>query len=246
VYFLGWFWIVRLTFLQENANSVGTVQLAHSLAHSLPPPGYNRQRPHCMVLTMANGGVFFFQAGTEELVSEWVSTCNYWAARTSKEPLAGGVSNMEYGWNRITDALSGRSVSDEHKADYDRTDSTSVRSGRSARSKLGWKDGATVRNPPWADRVLINDWKPPIPPSISSIHDEEAQLEALQKYVHMLKKDLKDHNELREPMAALVCLADLPHSHVTHLYFSIHRVQQTERKLRPIGRGSRNSCSRRS
>ena len=56
-----------------------------------------------MVLTLANGGVYFFQAGTEELVNEWVSTCNYWAARTSKEPLAGGVSNMEYGWNRVMD-----------------------------------------------------------------------------------------------------------------------------------------------
>src|SRR6201996_5951054 len=86
---------------QSNANRVGIVQLAHSLAHVLPPPGYNRQRPHCMVLTLANGGVYFFQAGTEELVNEWVSTCNYWAARTSKEPLAGGVSNMEYGWNRV-------------------------------------------------------------------------------------------------------------------------------------------------
>lgn len=189
----------------ENAHSVGTVQLAHSLAHALPPPGYNRQRPHCMVLTLSNGGVFFFQAGTEELVNEWVSTCNYWAARTSKEPLAGGVSNMEYGWNRVTDVLHGRSASDEQKTEYDRADSMSVRSGRSGRSKLGWKESAaTVRaHSPWSERLFINDWKPPIPPSISSIHDEESQLEALQKYVHMLKKDFKHHTELREPMAAL-------------------------------------------
>ncbi|KAG1816135.1 uncharacterized protein BJ212DRAFT_1568725 [Suillus subaureus] len=189
----------------ENAHSVGTVQLSHSLAHSLPPPGYNRQRPHCMVLTLANGGVFFFQAGTEELVNEWVSTCNYWAARTSKEPLAGGVSNMEYGWNRVADALNGRSASDDQKPEHDRADSMSVRSGRSTRSKLGWKESAaTVRaHSSWSERLFINDWKPPIPPSISSIHDEETQLEALQKYVHMLKKDLKHHNELREPMNAL-------------------------------------------
>ena len=79
----------------ENAKSVGTIMLAHSFANALPPPGYNRQRPHCMVLTLANGAVFLFQAGTEELVGEWVETCNYWAARQSKEPLAGGVSNME-------------------------------------------------------------------------------------------------------------------------------------------------------
>src|SRR5438477_928600 len=55
--------------LKENACPVGTIHLSHSLAHALPPPGYNRQRPHCMVLTLANGGVYFFQAGTEELVN---------------------------------------------------------------------------------------------------------------------------------------------------------------------------------
>ncbi|KAG6334214.1 hypothetical protein ID866_4872 [Astraeus odoratus] len=191
----------------ENAQSVGTVHLAHSLAHALPPPGYSKQRPHCMVLTLANGGVYFFQTGTEELVNEWVSTCNYWAARTSKEPLAGGVSNMEYGWSRVADDAHVRSASDNETArDLDRTDTLSVRSGRSNRSKFGWRDGAqTVRIPhsPWAERVYINDWKPPIPPSISSINDEESQLEALQKYVGTLKRDLKRHNELREPMVAL-------------------------------------------
>lgn len=80
---------------------MGTFNLAHSLAHSLPPPGYNRSRPHCFVLTLSTDAVYFFQAGTEDLVNEWVSTCNYWAARTSKEPLSGGVSNMEYGWSRV-------------------------------------------------------------------------------------------------------------------------------------------------
>ncbi|KAI6121579.1 hypothetical protein F5141DRAFT_1186775 [Pisolithus sp. B1] len=181
----------------ENAQSVGTVHLAHSLAHVLPPPGYSKQRPHCMVLTLANGGVYFFQAGTEELVNEWVSTCNYWAARTSKEPLAGC---------RVSDSLHPRSVSENDTArDLDRADTLSVRSSRSNRSKFGWNGIQTVRAPhsPWSDRTYINDWKPPIPPSISSINDEETQLEALQKYVGTLKKDLKHHNELREPMAAL-------------------------------------------
>lgn len=190
----------------ENAQSVGTVHLAHSLAHVLPSPGYSKQRPHCMVLTLANGGVYFFQAGTEELVNEWVSTCNYWAARTSKEPLAGGVSNMEYGWSRVSDSLHPRSVSEnDPPRDLDRADTLSVRSSRSNRSKFGWNGIQTARAPhsPWSDRTYINDWKPPIPPSISSINDEETQLEALQKYVGTLKKDLKHHNELREPMAAL-------------------------------------------
>ncbi|KAJ3823819.1 hypothetical protein EV361DRAFT_794093 [Lentinula raphanica] len=188
----------------SNANSVGIVHLSHSLSHALPPPGYNRQRPHCMVLTLSNGGVYFFQAGTEELVNEWVSTCNYWAARTSKEPLAGGVSNMEYGWNRVPDPAHGRSQSDSESVRD--SDVTSVRSGKSARSRFNWREGAaTVRSgqSPWNDRIHVNDWKPPMPPTVSSLHDEETQLDALKKHVKSLKRDLQKHNELREPMAAL-------------------------------------------
>ncbi|KAI0693997.1 hypothetical protein C8T65DRAFT_833556 [Cerioporus squamosus] len=185
----------------ENATPVGTILLAHSLAHALPPPGYNRQRPHCMVLTLSNGGVYFFQAGTEELVNEWVSTCNYWAARQSKEPLVGGVSNMEYGWNRVVDPVTrARSLSED---DYSirETDNQSVRSGRSR-----FKDmAATVRadKSPWADRTYLNEWKPPLPPSVPSTHDEETQLEALQKHVAHLKEELQQHNELRTPMTQL-------------------------------------------
>ncbi|KAF4598097.1 hypothetical protein EYR38_006491 [Pleurotus pulmonarius] len=190
-----------------NANLVGCVDLSHSLSHALPPPGYNKQRPHCMVLTLSNGGVYFFQAGTEELVNEWVSTCNYWAARTSKEPLAGGVSNMEYGWNRVLEPGHGRSVSDnDPAAQQDYSDAMSVRSGRSTRSRFGWKEGSnTVRaaSSPYVDRIFINDWKPPMPPTVSSLHDEETQLEALGKHVASMKADLQKHNELREPMAAL-------------------------------------------
>jgi PH and SEC7 domain-containing protein len=165
-----------------------------------------------MVLTMANGAVYFFQAGTEELVNEWVSTCNYWAARTSKEPLAGGVSNMEYGWNRVADAYPhGRSQSETEsiKESVDYSDAMSVRSGRSTRSKFSWRDGsATVRasNSPWVDRTSISDWKPPLPPTVSSVHDEETQLEALKKHVSSMKKDLERHNEHRQPMAALVSI----------------------------------------
>lgn len=163
-----------------------------------------------MVLTLANGGVYFFQAGTEELVNEWVSTCNYWAARQSKEPLTGGVSNMEYGWNRVGDPLShGRSISDNesHQTKDDYADSVSMHSQRSSKSRLGWKDGSlTVRagSSPYSERTFINEWKPPMPPSVPSTHDEEAQLEALRKHVASMKEELQIHNEMRSPMMQLV------------------------------------------
>ena len=220
------------------------VILAHSLAHALPPPGYNRQRPHCMVLTLSNGGVYFFQAGTEELVNEWVSTCNYWAARQSKEPLAGGVSNMEYGWNRVMDPLSrARSVSeDDYSVRDDNSDAVSVRSGRSGksgRSRFSRKDAAaTVRmeKSPWGDKTFINDWKPPLPPTVASTHDEETQMEALQKHVASLKTDLKQHNELRTPMMNIVsplCLLLLPpdaDGNECTFLFSISRDLRTQQR----------------
>ena len=84
----------------KNANLVGEYSLSHSLAHVLPPPGIAK-RPHCFVLVLADGEVYFFQVSTEELANEWVSTCNYWAARKSEAPLPGAVPKMEYGWSRV-------------------------------------------------------------------------------------------------------------------------------------------------
>ncbi|CAH7674732.1 expressed protein [Phakopsora pachyrhizi] len=85
-----------------NAQIIGELSLSHSLTSALPS-GYSKERPFAFVMTLSSGASYFFQAGTEELVNEWVSTCNYWSARLSKEPLTGGVSNMEYGWNQISD-----------------------------------------------------------------------------------------------------------------------------------------------
>lgn len=80
-----------------NAQLLSTIDLKHTLA-SVLPSGYNRQRPFAFTLQQSNGAVFLFQVGSGEQVQEWVATCNYWAARESKEPLAEGVSSMEYGW----------------------------------------------------------------------------------------------------------------------------------------------------
>ncbi|KAG1247588.1 hypothetical protein G6F68_014138 [Rhizopus microsporus] len=76
----------------------GKIPLNHTLSNPLPPPGYNRQRPHVFAIQQSDGGVYLFQTTSVKETQEWVSVCNYWAARISKEPLSGGVSNMEYGW----------------------------------------------------------------------------------------------------------------------------------------------------
>lgn len=203
----------------SNANSVGEYMLAHSLAHILPPPGYSR-RPNVFVLTLATGTAFFFQAGTEELANEWVSTCNYWAARQSKEPLSGGVSNMEYGWSRVedegwSDSMSGMespvdSMSRPSTAKDRGSDTFSIRSGR---SRLGGVGGfSTLKASSFAsaagtlaDRIYINDWRAPMHSTVASNNDEEGQLEALQKQTERLKTDMKKHRDLQAPMLALVC-----------------------------------------
>ncbi|KAG2212665.1 hypothetical protein INT47_000642 [Mucor saturninus] len=80
-----------------HAQLMGAIDLKHALASALPS-GYSRQRQHAFTLQESNGAVHVFQVGSDEQVEEWISTCNYWAARESKEPLIGGVGSMEYGW----------------------------------------------------------------------------------------------------------------------------------------------------
>ncbi|ORX47156.1 hypothetical protein DM01DRAFT_362337 [Hesseltinella vesiculosa] len=80
-----------------NAQLIGDIDLKHTLCNALPS-GYSRQRRFAFALQQANGGVYLFQVGSQEQVHEWVATCNYWAARESKEPLMGGIGSLEYGW----------------------------------------------------------------------------------------------------------------------------------------------------
>ncbi|ORX89208.1 hypothetical protein K493DRAFT_358492 [Basidiobolus meristosporus CBS 931.73] len=84
--------------LKETNNQLGRLSLRHTLASGLPPPGHSSSRPHVFALQMSNGGVYLFQVRSSDEVQEWVKTCNFWAAKESKEPLSGAVSNVDYGW----------------------------------------------------------------------------------------------------------------------------------------------------
>ena len=83
----------------ENAEALGCFLLRQTIASALPPPGFSKSRPHVFALSLPTGAVHLFSVGTAEIVKEFVSTANYWSARLSKEPLIGGVSNVEYGWS---------------------------------------------------------------------------------------------------------------------------------------------------
>ncbi|CAG8630447.1 1743_t:CDS:2, partial [Acaulospora morrowiae] len=169
-----------------NATVMGQVDLCHTITNALPPPGYNRDRPFVFALLTSNGGLYFFQAGTAELVDEWVSTCNYWAARSSKEPLPGGVSNMEYGWGRCFEQNNDASEFEDSRSVM--SDPRSVVSNVSSYN---------------SDRIFISEWKIPTPPSVPSNHDETSQLSALQKYRDELENELNEHKGFWDPMSKL-------------------------------------------
>ncbi|KAL1921561.1 uncharacterized protein VTP21DRAFT_11277 [Calcarisporiella thermophila] len=154
----------------------GRISLRHTLAKTLPPPGYSRARPHVFALTISNGGIYLFQAPNAQQVTEWVSTCNYQAARESRPPLSGGVSNIEYGWSRCLKS-GGEEDGDEFKAEQ---------SG----------NGYVVDRP-------INEWQPPAPPMVSSNLDEASQIQALNRHVEGLERELENHSEYREAMEQL-------------------------------------------
>lgn len=83
----------------ENMEEIDSFTLRQTIANALPPPGYSKSRPHVFALSLPSGAVHLFQVGTPEIAREYVCTANYWSARLSKEPLVGGVSNVEYGWS---------------------------------------------------------------------------------------------------------------------------------------------------
>ncbi|KAI8359903.1 Pleckstrin homology domain-containing protein [Choanephora cucurbitarum] len=138
----------------SSALLVGLIDLKHTLANVLPS-GYSKQRQHAFALQQANGAIHLFQVGSEAQAHEWVSTCNYWAARESKEPMSGGVSSMDYGWNCL---------------ELD------------------------------SETPIIHEWQAPIPPTVSSLLEESAQLEALQKHVQELSEELDQHRDIKPRM----------------------------------------------
>lgn len=98
---------------------------------------------------------------------------------------------MEYGWSRVADIA----ADDEDRA--------SVRSGKSSLSKF---KGTYSRKGVPADKIHINDWRPPPPAIMASPLDEENQLEALTSYVRSLKNELEEHKLVEQPMSTLVRL----------------------------------------
>ncbi|KAF9915607.1 hypothetical protein BX616_005751 [Lobosporangium transversale] len=96
----------------EQGVLLDEIPLQHTITNILPPPGYSSSRRHVFAVQLHTGGVYLFQTATTRDCEDWARTCNYWAARTSKEPLQGGVVNMDYGWGRSLDLLANSNLSE--------------------------------------------------------------------------------------------------------------------------------------
>lgn len=142
-------------------------------------------RPNVFFIVLPGDEIILLQCGTADLVAEWTATCNYWAARKTRPPLQGGVSNIDYGWNHLT-----------APAGHD-DDRASVRSRSS--SMFGTLGGHHHRRGPSGDRgVVLSDWNPPPAAGIASTLDEEAQVEVLQTYLQTLLDEVEAHRVLED------------------------------------------------
>ncbi|KAL8681078.1 MAG: hypothetical protein Q9186_002790 [Xanthomendoza sp. 1 TL-2023] len=178
----------------DSAEDLGKYLLRQTIASALPPPGYSKARPHVWALSLPNGAVHLFQVGTPEIVKEFVTTANYWSARLSKEPLVGGVSNVEYGWSESVINLA--LIPQENRPPSNAGNARpSLQS--SIRSSL---DQGSVRPKLPGDRIPISDWTPPQQSMVASVLLEVDQLRALKTYVKNIEEELQKHNELRSPM----------------------------------------------
>lgn len=188
----------------DSAETLATFLLRQTIASGLPPPGFSKTRPHVWALTLPTGAVHFFQVGTPEIVREFVTTANYWSARLSKEPMVGGISNIEYGWGESVIDTSFLNV--EKNASFSVAGSSGPRpslqnSIRSARSSI---DQGSFKPRLPGDRVVITDWTLPQQSMVASVLMEVDQLKALLTYVKNITEDLEKHNDLRGAMLLAV------------------------------------------
>lgn len=209
-----------------NASQIAQLLLRQTIASTLPPPGYSKQRPNVWALSLPTGAVHLFQVGTQEIAKEFVGTANYWSARLSKEPLVGGVSNVEYGWSGdvVNPALVALDSGTQgppgppgsrggamaaggrgHKGHGSANNSVSMPGRPSMQSSIrGSLDQGFGRARLPGDKVSITEWTPPTQSMMASQLMEVDQLRALRAYVEEVEEELRRHNELRGAVALAV------------------------------------------
>ncbi|KAK5108630.1 hypothetical protein LTR62_008121 [Meristemomyces frigidus] len=207
----------------ENAEQLDSFVLRHTIASTLPKPGYSKARPHVWALSLPSGAVHLFQVGTPEIAKEFMTSANYWSARLSKEPLSGSVSNVEYGWSdqvintavldrrpesrtAINPPATSTNAPPGSMSNKGHLHSASTASGptnsrpsfqSSVRGSFDTGFGSSGRNRMPGDKVHVTDWQPPSQSMMASQLMEVDQLSSLTAYVHHVERDLERHNDLK-------------------------------------------------
>lgn len=177
----------------ENANIVDGFHLCHTMAQELPPPKKAKGYEALWSLTLPQRGLLVFQAGTQEIAQEFVYTCNYWAARLSKEPFEEPVSSMEFGWGVPLQENVSTTTGDEQPT----TNATSAGNKPITTHNAKSSSRGGPRNPTPGDKTVIKEWKPTGHSLVVSELDEEKQLANLKAYITRAEEELTEHNSLR-------------------------------------------------
>jgi hypothetical protein len=205
----------------ENAEQLDVFVLRQTIASTLPPPGYSKTRPHVWALSLPSGAVHLFQVGTPDIAEEFITAANYWSARLSKEPLSGGVSNVEYGWSEkiINPALLDRSdsmhsppISMNTRPMGHRPSMSTERARNSLQSSIrgSFDNGFGSAKPKLpGDKAHLHEWQPPSQSMMASQLLEVDQLRQLTAYVAESEKELQSHQELKHAI-------DLAVSHISN------------------------------
>ena len=174
----------------SNAVPLGSFLLRQTIASALPPPGYSKTRPHVWALSLPTGAVHLFQAGTLDIVREFVSTANYWSARLSKEPLVGGVSNIEYGWGEgVLGAVDTKLQQQQH--DWPSAAIPSAFNGRLG-SGAGSKISLSLPGRPPSSSTAAAAPRPMSPSSVSTL--SAAYQQQQRPSIHGSIRSSMDHN----------------------------------------------------
>ncbi|EME40260.1 hypothetical protein DOTSEDRAFT_82883 [Dothistroma septosporum NZE10] len=198
----------------DNAEQLDVFILRQTIASTLPPPGYSKARPNVWALSLPSGAVHLFQVGTPEIAEEFKTAANYWSARLSKEPLAGGVSNIEYGWSEkiVNPAILDRSESFQHPPSSMQTRNAghahSMSTDRTERERRGSLQssirnsfdtgfGSGTKPKTHGDKATIMEWQPPSQSMMASQLMEVDQLKQLTAYVTGQEEELSRHQEMK-------------------------------------------------
>jgi hypothetical protein len=82
----------------KEKSPLNIIEMNHTYASVIPPPGWNGQRPHVFRLETADGGLWLFESIDVFAIQAWVEAANLTAAKISRGPLTGAVCNIDYGW----------------------------------------------------------------------------------------------------------------------------------------------------